>query len=286
MVVLASLLAVLLAVPASVPDTLATLIRAAAPDSVAEALEAYAARMGGAGAAEALLVLGRYEYARGEYRAAAIAFARAGARLEPARKSEARYWAGLGWFALGDLERARGTLEEVARARGLRCAEAQLALAQVWEAGGRSDRAVEELDALLASNPGESGATALAMQYEIATAQHRDVEAQRAAERLLREYPKSMEAARFRQRVVTPPSTQGGFSVRLGAFSEEARARSLAGAARRAGFADVRVIPPGGAGAPLYVVRLGPYADPDQAQKQAERVAELLGIIPERIKSP
>lgn len=276
----------LLAAPGTLPDSLTALIRGAGPDSVAAALQGYASRHPGAEGNEALLVLGRYEYARGEYRPAAVAFARAGARLEPARKSEARYWAGLSWFALGDLERARGALEEVARAGGLRRAEAQLALAQVWEAGGRSDRAVEELDALLAADPGEPGATALAMRYEIATAQHRDVEAQRAAERLLREYPKSMEAARFGQRVVTPPSTQGHFSVRLGAFSEEARARSLAAAARRAGFGDVRVIPPGGAGAPLYVVRLGPYADPDQAQKQAERVAELLGIIPERIGVP
>ena len=46
------------------------------------------------------------------------------------------------------------------------------------------------------------------------------------------------------------------------------------------------MLPPAGAGAPLYIVRLGPYADPDQAQKQAERVAELLGIIPERILMP
>jgi tetratricopeptide (TPR) repeat protein len=276
----------LLAAPAALPDSLSILIGSVAPDSVAAALQAYATRHPGAEGVEALMTLGRYEYARGEYRPAAIAFARAGARLEPARKSEARYWAGLGWFALGDLERARGALEEVARAGGLRRAEAQLALAQVWEANGRSDRAVEELDALLAGEPGEPGATALAMQYEIATAQHRDADAQRAAERLLREYPKSMEAAPFGQRVVTPPSSQGHVTVRLGAFSDEARARSLAAAARRAGFLDVHVIPPGGAGAPLYIVRLGPYADPDQARKQAERVAELLGIIPERIRTP
>lgn len=282
----ALVLSVLLAVSAAVPDSLAALIRGAAPDSVAEALQAHAARQAGAGAAEALLVLGRYEYARGEYRQAAGAFARAGARLEPARKSEARYWAGLSWLALGDLERARGALEEVARTGGLRHLDAQLALAQVWEAGGRTERALEELQSLLAAGPGELGATALAMLYEIGTAQHREAEAARAAERLLREYPHSLEAARLGQRVVTPPSTQGHVAVRLGAFSDEARARSLAAAARRAGFTEVRVIPPGGAGAPLYIVRLGPYADPDQAQKQAERVAELLGVIPERIQMP
>lgn len=271
---------------APVPDSLAALIGSVPADSVAAAVNGYAARHPGAGAADALLILGRYEYARGEYRPAANAFTRAAARLEPARKPEARYWAGLAWFALGDLERARGTLEEVARAQGARTNEARLALAQVWESSGRSDRALEELQGLVDGGPGEAGATALAMQYEIATAQHRDLEAQRAAERLLHDYPQSLEAARFTQRVVTPPSTLGHIAVRLGAFSDEARASSLAAAARRAGFTDVRVIPPGGTGAPLYIVRLGPYADPNQAQKQAERVAELLGIIPERIATP
>lgn len=281
-----ALILALATAPAAVSDSLATLIASVPADSVAAAVGAYAARHPGAEAVDALLTLGRYEYARGEYRPAANAFTRAAARVEPARKPEARYWAGLAWFALGDLERARGALEEVARAGSPRSNEARLALAQVWEAGGRSDRALEELQGLLDGDPGEAGATALAMQYEVATAQHREAEAQRAAERLLRDYPQSLEAARFAQRVVTPPSAQGHIAVRLGAFSDEARARSMAAAARRAGFTDVRVIPPAGTGAPLYIVRLGPYADPDQAQKQAERVAELLGVIPERITTP
>jgi tetratricopeptide (TPR) repeat protein len=279
----------LLALVASAPsaDSLDALIRASMPDSVPVALQTYAARHSGdPKGVRALMRLGQYEYARGEYRPAAAAFARAAARLEPARKPEARYWAGLSWFALGDLERARGALEEVARAGGMRRSEAQLALAQVWEAAGRRDKAREELDALLESRPGEVGATALAMRYEFETALHRDVEAGHAAERLLRDYPKSMEAARLAQRVVTPPSTQGHVAVRLGVFSDATRAQSLAASARRAGFTDVRVIPPSGAGAPLYVVRLGPYADPDQARRQAERVAELLGVIPERVQTP
>ncbi len=284
-----ALLAIAAALAAAVPpsDSLTALVRGAPADSVALRLHAWIqAHPAGADGVSALLLLGRYEYARGEYRPAAAAFARAGARLEPAKKPEARYWAGLSWFALGDLERARGALEEVARAGGERASDAQLALAQVWEAGGRSDKALEALNALLAGDPGEAGATALAMTFEIATAQHREPEAERAAGRLLRDYPRSLEAARFGQRVVTPPSTQGHIAVRLGAFSEEARARALAAAARRAGFAEVRVIPPSGAGAPLYIVRLGPYADPDQAQQQAERIAERLGIIPERIQTP
>jgi tetratricopeptide (TPR) repeat protein len=287
MIALSILLVSLFAAPVPLSDSLTAILRQAMPDEVGAALLAYAARHPtGETGVNALMTLGRYDYARGEYRPAATAFARAAARLEPARKPEARYWAGLCWFALGDHDRARGALEEVTRAGGLKQAEAQLALAQVWEATGRSEKAIEHLDALLASEPGEVGATALAMQYEIAMAQHREPDADRAAERLLREYPNSMEASRFVQRVVAPPSAQGHIAVRIGAFSDEARARSLAAAARRAGFAEVRVIPPTGTGAPLYIVRLGPYGDPDQARKQAERVAELLGVIPELIQTP
>jgi tetratricopeptide (TPR) repeat protein len=268
----------LLSAPLAVPDTLAAWIRGAKPDSVAGFLQSHATRATGADAAAALLTLGRYEYARGEYRSAAIAFARAAARLEPAAKNEARYWSGLGWFALGDLERAR--------AEGPRRAGAQLALAQLWEASGRSDRAIETLDALLVAGAGDLAATALAMQLEIATAQGREAEARRAAERLLREFPQSLEAARIGARVVAPPVQQGQFTVRLGAFSDDARARQLAAAARRAGFAEVRVLPPSGAGAPLHIVQIGPYPDADQAQRQAERTAELLGVIPERSRTP
>lgn len=284
-----SLLALMpiLAAPFMIPDSLATIVRSLPPDSMPGAVQAWVARHpSGPAGVEALLTLGHMEYARGAYRPAAAAFARAGARLEPARKPEARYWAGLSWFALGDLERARGALEEVARAGGARSAGARLALAQVWEAAGRSDRAVEELDALLAGGAGELEATALAMLFEIAAGEHRELDADRAAQRLLREHPRSMEAALIGQRVDTPLPTQGHVAVRLGAFSDPERAQALAAAARRAGFSDVRIIPPSGAGAPLHVVRLGPYPDPELARRQAERVAERLGIVPERIQAP
>ncbi|HYM79963.1 MAG TPA: hypothetical protein VEY91_00975, partial [Candidatus Limnocylindria bacterium] len=51
--------------------------------------------------AEAAMALGQLHFARAEYREAANAFARAAARLHPARKPEARYWAGVSWLALG-----------------------------------------------------------------------------------------------------------------------------------------------------------------------------------------
>src|SRR5205823_4954281 len=58
-------------------------------------------------AGEAALELGRLHYARGEYRAAAEAFARAAARLDPAHKDEPLYWEGLAWLGLGNPAAAR-----------------------------------------------------------------------------------------------------------------------------------------------------------------------------------
>src|SRR5262249_54550284 len=78
------------------------------------------------------MVLGQLYYARGEYRRAAETFGRAAARLDPGRKPEARYWAGLAWLALGDANQARAALDEVVGGGGLRHTEAMLAQVQAW----------------------------------------------------------------------------------------------------------------------------------------------------------
>ena len=220
---------------------------------------------------ETWMLLGQLHFARGEYRDAGRAFARAGAQLDLARRPRARYLAGLSWMALREFERARAALQEAAVENSPVRAGARLALAQSWEASGRADRAFEELRFLMTEGPGEWGASALAMQRELALHMRRDAAARRAGERLLRDYPTSMEATRMRQIIEMPVSALGTVVLRLGAFADETRARSLAADVRRAGFAEVRVIPPSGVGAPLYVVQLGPYADPEEAEAQADR---------------
>jgi len=73
-----------------------SLVARTAPDSLAAPLARLEARRSRPGVqAQAALLLGQLYYARGEYRPAADAFARASARFDPSRKDEARYWAGL-----------------------------------------------------------------------------------------------------------------------------------------------------------------------------------------------
>jgi thioredoxin-like negative regulator of GroEL len=165
---------------------------------------------------EALLALARFHYARGAYRAAAESYARAAARLEPANKSEARYWAGLAWLALNETERARAVLDEVASQPGPRQAAAQLAQAQLWELAQRPSHAAEILAGLLVDDPGEVGPAALERFAALAEAQGQGGEARRDRERMLREYPRSIEAAAARRAAFSPATTRAVTRARAG----------------------------------------------------------------------
>jgi tetratricopeptide (TPR) repeat protein len=165
-------------------------------DSLARPLERLEAASQGATAAEAALALGRFHYARGEYRQAAAAFGRATPRFAPARRAEPRYWTGLALWGAGEPAAARGAFEEAARGGSPRRAEALLGVALCWEAARRADRALETLLALLAGEPGEAGPPALERTAALATALRRPELARRARERLVREYPRSIEALR------------------------------------------------------------------------------------------
>lgn len=167
-------------------------------DSLARPLARLEASQRGALAAEAALALGRLHFARGEYRQAAAAFARATPRFDPASRAETRYWAGLAWLGAGEIAAARGALEEAARGGSSRRAGALLGVALCWEKERKADRALGTLQALLAEEPGEAGPAALERTAALATVLRRPELARRARERLLREYPRSMEALRAR----------------------------------------------------------------------------------------
>jgi tetratricopeptide (TPR) repeat protein len=268
--------------PAAAQDLRDVLARTA-PDSLAAPLRAVEARSGRpAEAGEAARVLGQLHYARGEYRQAAAAFARAAARLEPSRKGEARYWEGLAWIGAGDASRARAVLEEVARTEAALRAPARLGMAFAWEAQHRPERALEELERLTAEGGGDALAAALERTAAVAGRLRRDDIAARARERLLRERPASAEAARLRAVGPGPASAAsagaGAVAVHIGAFADPARARALAETARRAGFSGAQVVSRTEGGARVHAVRLGAFASPDEARRAGERAARELGV--------
>lgn len=281
----------LIALPFAAPATanVADLARATAPDSLSQVLRAYESQHdhdaeGGAAALE----LGSLHYARGEYRQAADAFARAAARLDAARRLEARWGSGMSALALGDGAGARGPLEEVARSTSGRRQLAALGVAIAWELEQRPERALEQLQRLLAADPGEAGAPALERFAALASRLNRDGDARHARERLLRDYPRSMEAARLAAHPLPAPAPEGesSASVQLGSFTNLARARALSAAAQRAGYTDARVLERRDAGGSSWLVRLGPYASVAEARRAGERAGRTLGtgyqVVPSR----
>ncbi len=257
------------AVPAHVPsESLAVRLRA---------LELRPTSAVSAGAAA--FALGQLHYARGEYRQAGEAFTRATGRLTGVERGEARYWSGLAALAVGEGPAARAAFAEAAPDRR---ALAQLGIAQAWDLEQRPDKAFDVLRLLLAGEAGEATAPALDKYAQLAERLHRPDEAARARGRLAREFGGTIEAAR----VATPPpatapgAAEGAVTIQIGAFGEEARARTLAESARRAGFAEATVLrrpTPDGRGT-LHVVRLGRYPNRDEARKAGERVQRALGV--------
>jgi tetratricopeptide (TPR) repeat protein len=275
-----------LARPQALPTELRALLASTPADSLVRPLRRYEGdHARSPEAAEAALLLGQLEYARGEYRHAAETFARAAARLDPARKPAARYHAGLAWLALGEPDQARAALEEVANGTGDSRQEALLAVAQAWELARRPDRAEETLAALLAGDPGEAGPAALERAMAIAVRDDREDQARKLRERLLARYPRSMEAAAARLATFAPADARpvaearaGAVAVVIGSFVDPGRARSLAAAARAAGFVDARVVSHGEGLAAVHTVRLGIYPRVSEARKAGDQAAQALGV--------
>ena len=260
------------------PSTVDSILERVPTDSLRAPLRGLESRLDPARGAEVALTLGRWHFARGEYREAMTAFGRAAARLEPSRKPEARYWMGLAWLGLGDPAQARAALEDVARAPGELRLPATLALAQSWELARRPERALDLLSPLADAPLGESGPALLERLGALDERFGRAEGARRARARLLEEYPRSTEAAAARLALAsaTRPGLVGT-AVTIGSFVDAARARSLASEARRAGFPHAEVIERGSP-ATLHVVRLGVYANPRQAREAGEQAAHALGV--------
>ena len=224
--------------------------------------------------ARAALMLGRLHYARGEYRPAAEAFSRAAARLDPAHKMEARYWMGLSWLALGDAGQARAVFEEIAQQDSTRRTEARLGAALAWEQAHHPDRAFEILAPLVHEAQGEIAPAVLERAISVADQLDRPDVASAARQRLLHEFPRSIEAARAG---LIPPKSVGA-TVELGPFPSEPAAHAAAEQSRRMGFASADVRVEGQGASRVILVRLDGFADADEARHAADRLKRGLGV--------
>ncbi len=168
-------------------------------DSLAPALRRIEAGGPKSTAAGAAFALGQFHHARGEYRQAAAAFGRAAARLAGYDRSDARYRQGLSWLGVGDGGHARASFEAVsAESQPLRPL-AQLGLAQAQALTGEPEPELEVLKRLLDGPAGEAEPAALELYAALCDRAHRTEDAIAARDRLLRRWPRSLEAARLGQ---------------------------------------------------------------------------------------
>jgi tetratricopeptide (TPR) repeat protein len=153
-------------------------------------------------AAGAAYALGQFHHARGEYRLAADAFGRAAARLADYDRAEARYRQGLSWLGAVDGGRARAAFEEVSSESQPLRPLAQLGLARALALTGETEREFVVLRRLLDGPAGEAEPAALERFAALCDRAHRTADALAARDRLLRRWPRSLEAARLGQPAV------------------------------------------------------------------------------------
>jgi cell division septation protein DedD len=91
-----------------------------------------------------------------------------------------------------------------------------------------------------------------------------------------------MEAAAARLAVFvaagTPESGIRDVAVVIGSFVDPARARSLAAAARSAGFPEAEVISRGQGPAAVHSVRIGVFPSAGEARRAADQAERALGV--------
>ena len=170
-----------------------------AADSLAPALRRLEAGGPRSTSAAAAFVLGQFHHARGEYRLAAEAYGRAAARLNGFEQAQARYCQGVAWLGVPDGGRARAAFEAVSQQSQPLRALAQLGLAQALALTGETAREMDVLRRLLDGPAGEAEPAALERYALLCDRLHRTAEAIAARDRLLRRWPRSLEAARVEQ---------------------------------------------------------------------------------------
>ncbi|UCF78081.1 MAG: SPOR domain-containing protein [Candidatus Eiseniibacteriota bacterium] len=101
---------------------------------------------------------------------------------------------------------------------------------------------------------------------------------------LAREFPSSFEAAIVREKVtsrrvaeVASPET-GGYTVQLGAFSEEANANGLVARLQEQGITDVRIVKKERGGRILYMVHLGEFPTKEAAESKGKELSTRFGL--------
>ncbi len=235
--------------------------------------------------------LGLLHYARGDYPRARAAFARAQGSLPEPFRAGARCWEGRCWIALKDPGRARAAVNPLLRTRSPWRNSALLIEGLALELEGRPAQALDVYERLTEGGGRESeDPTALARVAVLYRKLQRPDRSAQAYERLIRRYPRSVEAVGAQaSRAALLEAGAGGrgeMEVQIGSFTEPARARALADSARRSGFPRAQVVMEGGQRPARHLVRLGVYPTRSEAVAAGEAAQRVLGTEYWLVKRP
>lgn len=185
---------------------------------------------------------------------------------EDPRRSEIWTRAGKCHLAAGAYERAIGAFDRalVAQPPGYVRVDAVFRKGIAQRMSGDIHGALAAFRSTAAASAGDrdgAGVTADDLAYETALAQFRAGDWPAGQAELAKVSANGPYGAKARARMGL-----SGYVVQIGAFSDEAQARS---AASRVSEASIRKAP---GQPPLHIVSVGPFARPDDAQREAERL--------------
>lgn len=182
------------------------------------------------------------------------------------RRAELLARAGKSYLAAGAPERALGPLDRALAAQPPPAVKADATFRRgiARRMLGQVPQALEDFRATAAAAPRDRDAAGIGadeLAYESAQAHFRGGDWNTGQTELAKISPDGPFGAKARTRIGL-----SGYVVQIGAFSDEAQARS---AASRVAEAFLRVAP---GAPPLHVVSVGPFARHDDAQREAERL--------------
>lgn len=232
--------------------------------------------------------LGLHNYALGTYVQAGRHFARViELKVGAAEEARARYWLGLSLVGAKNFPEARRHLQLLrANDAGTGLAEAaSLSYADcLREEGSYASALVEYLRSTTRLGRSDWLPSALygaGLCYERL---NRLDEARDTYSRLASQFPSSFEAAVVRSKLLSTAKPEvervevAGYTVQVGAFSQEANANKLVAALREKGVTESRVTRKERGGRVLFIVHLGEFSTREAAVRKGEELSTRFGL--------
>ncbi|MBN1825973.1 MAG: SPOR domain-containing protein [Candidatus Eisenbacteria bacterium] len=223
------------------------------------------------------LALARYRYALGAYEGAAEDFDLAANHLAEAERADALCWRGASLIASGRVDRGLDILLRVARGEGTPAERARFLAAQIQLREGEAGRAAETAAPLLEGS-NDFVLPALHLRAKALLASGRVEEARAAFTEVIDRAPGSAESVEARLGLGAAEQAEraaggNGYYIQIASFSDGENARRYLEDRRAEGVGALSLAVVQEGDKTLHKVRIGPFADEEEAERARERLA-------------